>query len=147
MENPARRCRVKPQRLLLLLATILFAWPVIAQVDRATLNGTVTDASGAIVQRAKVEAISAGTGLRREVLTGGSGTYSIPGLAIGQYTVTISHDGFKTAAFQAVELFVGQTRTLDAQLEVGALASQVEVTATVEAVNRSSAEIGGVIGT
>ena len=137
---------MKRQSLPLLLATILFAGSVVAQVDRATLNGTVTDSSGAIVLGAKIVATSINTGLHREVFSGANGEYNLPGLAIGNYTVTISHEGFKTAAFKEVELFVGQSRTLDAQLEVGALTSQVSVTAAVEAVNRTSAEIGGVVG-
>ncbi len=133
--------------LAVLLFLTCFILPSAAQVDRATLNGTVTDSSGAVVTNAKVEATSAATALRREVQTGANGSYLMPGLPIGPYTVTFSHEGFKTARYTDVELSVGQSRTLDAQLEVGALTTQVEVVAEAAEVNRTSAEIGGVIET
>ncbi|HZS51133.1 MAG TPA: TonB-dependent receptor [Bryobacterales bacterium] len=123
----------------------LFIFPAAAQVDRAAINGTVTDASGGVIPGARVEVVALGTGLRREMLTGLNGGYDIPGLPIGSYNVTISKEGFRAVQFKDVSLFVGQTRTLDAQLDVSAVASQVEVQATAAAINRSSAEIGGVI--
>src|SRR5580700_11159723 len=88
--------------------------PLAAQVDHASLNGSVTDSSGALVEGAKVAAVSAATGFHRETLTGAAGTYQIPALAVGTYTVTVSKTGFRTVDFNAVELAVGQTRTIDA---------------------------------
>jgi hypothetical protein len=120
--------------------------PLAAQVDRATLNGTVSDATGAVIPGAKVEAVAPATGLRRTTTTGPFGAYNLPGLPIGTYNVTFSASGFKTVAFQGVTLAVGQVGTLDAHLEVGTLATAVEVTGTAVEVNRTSAEIGGVVG-
>lgn len=94
---------------------------------------------------AKVDAVSTDTALHRETSTGPTGAYYMPGLPIGNYSVNVTKEGFKSVQFSGVLLLVGQTRTLDAQLEVGALATQVSVEATAAAVNRSSAEIGGVI--
>lgn len=128
-----------------LLLILFCASPLAAQVDRATLNGTVTDTTGALIQAAKVEVASPSTGLRREAITGATGVYQVAGLPIGVYNVTISKPGFKSIEIKDVVLTVGQTRTLDAQMELGAVASTVEVKATMETVNRSSAEIGGVI--
>jgi hypothetical protein len=119
--------------------------PLMAQVDRASLNGVVTDASGAVVPGAKVETVSSGTGFQRQTTTGAGGTYQIPGLAIGKYSVAISKDGFKSVSFKDVDFTVGQSRTIDARLEIGSTTVSVEVTAPLEAVNRSSAEIGGLI--
>jgi hypothetical protein len=116
------------------------------QVDRANLNGTVTDASGALIPNAKIQVTAPATGLQRDTVTGANGAYQIPGLPIGSYAVTISKEGFKTVQYKQVDLSVGQSRTLDAQMEVGALASQVEVVAEAAALNRVAAEIGGVIG-
>ena len=56
---------------------------VYGQVDRANLNGTVTDSSGALISDAKIELVSRDTGLKREVETGGTGAYDITGLPIG----------------------------------------------------------------
>ena len=93
-----------------LLLLVCFLPPSAAQVDRATLNGTVTDSSGAVITNAKVEATSAATALRRELQTSANGAYLMPGLPIGRYTVTFSHEGFKTVRYTDVELSVGQSR-------------------------------------
>jgi hypothetical protein len=132
-------------RTLSLLVFLLLTVPLAAQVDHASLSGTVTDASGALVEGAKVEVVSSATGFRRQAVTSVAGTYQIPGLAIGAYTITVSKQGFKSADFKAVELAVGQPRTLDARLEVGSITEAVEVTATVETLNRTSAEVGGLV--
>lgn len=57
-----------------------------AQVDHASLNGTVTDQSGATIENAQVEMVSSATGFRRQVITGAAGTYEIPGIPIGRNT-------------------------------------------------------------
>ncbi|MBZ5625680.1 MAG: TonB-dependent receptor [Acidobacteriia bacterium] len=126
---------------LTLLCLLTFAATVVAQVDRATLNGTITDASGAVVPKARVELVSQTTGLHRETVTGSRGAYEVPALPIGAYTVTISMGGFKPVVIKDVEFAVGQARTIDAVLLVGAQAEVVEVRA-LEAVNRSTAEVG-----
>jgi len=132
-----------PRKLALLFALSL---PLLAQVDHASLNGSVTDASQSAVPGAKVEAISTTTGLRRTTATGNSGTYQLAPLPIGTYTVTVSKTGFHAAEFKDVELTVGQARTLDVRLAVGAVTETVEVTAAGEDMNRTSAEVGGLIG-
>src|ERR1035441_6920832 len=127
------------------LFVISQAMPLAAQVDYASLNGTVTDPSGAVVVGARVAAVSSGTGFRRETTTSAAGTYQVTGLAVGTYTVTISRDGFKAVDFKQVDLAVGQPRTIDARLQVGSITESVEVTASLETLNRSSAEVGGLI--
>ena len=127
------------------LFSIGLALPLAAQVDNASLNGTVVDATAAVVQGARVAAVSSATGFRRETTTSAAGTYQMPGLAVGTYTVTISKDSFRAAEFQNVELAVGQPRTIDVRMEVGSVAESVEVKATLETLNRTSAEVGGLI--
>src|SRR5438105_9814177 len=135
----------KLQVLLLIFVTYPFVThPVAAQVDRATLTGTVTDSTGAVIVGARVEAVSTGTALRRETITGANGAYDLPGLAIGSYSVTISKEGFRAVQYKDVELSVGQSRTLDAQMEVGEVSTQVEVV-DAAALNRSSAEVSVVV--
>ena len=121
------------------------ALPLAAQVDHSSLNGTVTDASRSIVPGARVTAVSSATGFRRETTTNATGAYQMPVLAVGTYTVSISKEGFKAAEFKGVELAVGQSRTIDARLEVGSIVESVEVSSTVESLNRTSAEVGGLI--
>src|ERR1017187_3799875 len=129
--------------LLLVSAVVL---PLAAQVDRATLNGTVTDVSGAIVPGAKVVVDAPATGFHRETAAGAAGGYNLPGLPIGTFNVTVTHAGFETVKFQGLTLSVGQVYTFDAHLQIGALTTQVDVAGTAVEVNRTSAEIGGVVG-
>jgi hypothetical protein len=77
--------------------------------------------------------------------TGPSGVYSIPGLPVGTYNLKISCEGFGPFKVKGIQLFVGQTRTMDAKLQVGALATQVEVQAEAAALETSDAQVGNVI--
>src|SRR5262249_34155372 len=69
----------------------------------------------------------------------------LPVLPIGTYTLSVSKEGFRSAEFKGIELTVGQTRTVDVQLTVGAVSETVQVTSSGEDFNRTSAEIGGLI--
>ena len=115
------------------------------QIDRANLNGTVTDPSGASIPNAKVEAVAPDTGFKRETTTGSSGVYSLGSLPNGSYDLTVSGEGFKTFAMTGVQLSVGQTRTVNVQLEVGAPTTKVEVRASAQALDSNNAEISTVI--
>jgi outer membrane receptor protein involved in Fe transport len=128
-----------------LSAIIMLVLPLAAQVDQAAISGTVTDSSGAAVQGAKIELLSSATGLHRETTTNINGIYHLPALPIGGYKITVSKEGFKSVEFPSVELSVGQPRTIDVRLEIGTISGAVQVTATVETLNRSSAEVGGLI--
>ena len=134
-----------PRRLALVVT--LFGLTLSAQVDRANINGTVTDASGSLIPSAKVTLVSGETGLTRSVETGSSGNYSINNVPIGSYDLTFTHEGFGAVTMKGIQLFVGQTRTVDARLEIGALTARIDVEATAEQVNQSNAEVGSVIET
>jgi hypothetical protein len=95
----------------------------------ATLHGTVTDKSGAVVPGAEVKITQKETGLNRVANTGSEGLYRFDLLQAGRYEVRISARGFATALYENVELAVGQTTTIDATL---GLSQQAEVV-TVEA--------------
>jgi len=133
--------------LVFVLALVLAGTPAaFAQVDRAVLEGTVTDPSGSVIVGAKVKAVAVDTGLTEERPTNAKGYYRFPGLAVGNYTVTVTSSGFKTKVVEDVILRVGQTHTLDVQLAVGAVNEQIEVKAAALA-DRSSAEAATVIDT
>lgn len=118
---------------------------LLAQVDRATLSGTITDPSGALLTGAKVLVESKATGFRREVVSE-NGFYRIAALPVGSFEVQISSNGFNTLRFDNVLLTVGQSRTLDAQLALGAVATAVEISASTTPLDQSNAEIGAAIG-
>lgn len=129
------------------LLVAVFSCLLFGQIDRANLNGTVTDASGAFVGGATVEVVSRETGLKRDAVSGPGGGYTITGLPVGTYDLSVSHQGFERSNVQAIELFVGQTRTVDTKLVVGAIESHVDVQAAAEALEKSDAQIGTVIET
>src|SRR5882724_2170710 len=109
-----------------------------AQVDRSGLNGTVTDPSGRVLPQAQVIAVHNATGLRRETTTSPTGTYDIPELPIGLYTVSFSHDGFQTLNFENVVQSIQLTRTLNATLPISGRAERVLVSASSEQLNETS---------
>jgi hypothetical protein len=117
---------------------------VLAQ-DRAAINGTVTDPAGEVVPGATADVKSDATGLHRRVQTNQNGLYEVTGLPVGSYSVTISKTGFQSTAVSGIDLQYGETRTLDTKLVVGQISQSVQVTATAESVNRTNAEVGGVI--
>ena len=130
-----------------LILALLLGTTALAQVDRAVLEGTVKDQSGATVVGAGVKIMAVDTGITQEQTTNSSGYYRLPGLAVGRYTVTLANTGFKTKVIEDVILHVGQTRTLDATLAVGVPTEKVEVKASAAPEDRSSAEASTVIRT
>jgi hypothetical protein len=116
-----------------------------AQVDLAALNGTVTDSAGRVLPRAHVTAAMPETGLRRETETSNSGTFEIPQLPVGAYTVTISAPGFSTQSFDQVVLTVSRTRTLDARLRVAGAEEHFTVSASSALLDRNTSAVTGLI--
>ena len=136
----------RPVLLVLFLLTI--AWMgASAQVDRAVLEGTVTDPTAAVIRGASVQILAVDTGISEEQHTNANGYYRFPGLAVGRYAVTASNPKFTTKVVDDVVLQVGQTRTLNITLAVGAVTEKVEVKASAEPVERSSADASTVIRT
>jgi len=119
----------------------------VAQVDRAVLEGTVTDPTGAVMRGARVQVLAVDSGISEEQQANSNGYYRFPGLAVGRYTVTVTSPKFTTKVIDEVALQVGQIRTLNIQLQVGAVAEKVEVDASAEPAERSSAEASTVIDT
>jgi len=135
------------QMLLVPILLLIACGATLAQVDRAVLEGTVTDPTGAVIRGASVQVLAVETGISQEQQTNSNGYYRFPGLAVGRYTVTATNPKFATKVIDEVILQVGQTRTLNIKLEVGAVAEKIEVKASGEPSNRSSAEASTVIGT
>jgi hypothetical protein len=107
----------------------LFSSRLPAQATLGSINGTVTDKSGAVVQGASVKARNVTTNLEQNATTKNDGSFSIVNLPIATYSVTISKEGFKTEVYSEILVRGGLTTTVNAALEVG----QVTATVTVEA--------------
>ncbi len=130
---------------ILLLAGIVSSLSAssLAQIDRAGLRGTVTDPSGRVLSQAHVTAVQISTGLKRETTSSAEGTYDIPELPVGNYTITFQHEGFKTLTCIDVEEVIGRTRTLDATLEVSGVNERLKVSASSEQIDETSDALGG----
>ena len=124
--------------------TILSATAMQAQESRATITGTVADPQGAVVPGATVAAKNLATNGESKTTTNQAGLYVIPFLSTGNYTVTVTAAGFKTAVQERAELGLGERRQLDFTLEVGGLAEQVMVRAEGELLSTANA-IGGTV--
>lgn len=135
------------QRAAVVLVALVLGTMAYAQIDRSVLEGTVTDQSRAVVAGAGVKILAVDTGITQEQTTNSNGYYRFPGLAVGRYTVSVKHTGFKTKVVEDVALQVGQTRTLDATLVVGVPDEKIEVLASAAPADRSSAEAATVIRT
>lgn len=121
---------------------VSFAAASAAQVDRAGLTGRVTDSTGRLLPETKVSAVQNDTGLRRESVSSARGSYDIPELPIGVYTVIFSHDGFNSVTFQNVVQVAGQTRTLNATLQVSSGQERIEVSSSSEQLDENSSAYG-----
>jgi hypothetical protein len=118
-----------------------------AQVDRAGLNGTVTDSSGRAVAGVHITALQNDTKLLRGTTSSASGYYDIPELPVGVYTVTFSLEGFQQLAFTDVTQVLGQTRTLNATLAVSGRNESIQVSASSEQIDETSDALGTAIET
>jgi hypothetical protein len=108
------------------------------------VTGTVTDQSHAIVSGATVSLTALSTGAQHSARTNAAGAYTLSALPVGRYAASFSAQGFDTLRIDAFTLEVGQTRTLNATLTVGAVSTTVSVEAGAD-LNQTSAEVGGVI--
>jgi Carboxypeptidase regulatory-like domain len=119
-----------------------------AQTFRGTILGTVTDPSGNLIAGANVKVRNIGTGQERTATTSADGSYAIPELPIGNYSVTVIQAGFQTAVTSSVEVNVASERRVDVQLKIGQVSQTVEVSGEqLPQVETTSAELGGTLTT
>ncbi|MFN0085812.1 MAG: TonB-dependent receptor domain-containing protein, partial [Blastocatellia bacterium] len=135
------------QKFSLALLALLLALPLAAaaQITTATLVGTITDASGALVSGAQVTARNVDTGLTRTVTTSEEGAYRIEFLPVGNYELEITATGLKKTTQTGLVLQVNDTARVDIALTVGSVSDTVTITEAAPAINTSSAEIGRTI--
>jgi hypothetical protein len=104
------------------------------------INGTVTDASGAVVEGANVTLVSEATQETRTAVTGPGGTFQFSLLKPGRYSVTVEKAGFRKA-LQKSEVQLGQTATANTKLEVGEATQTVEITENIPLLQTEDANI------
>jgi len=131
---------------LAILVVLLLAVAGNAQNFRGTILGTVTDAQGALVTGARVTVKNVDTGLERSTDTSANGSYALPELPIGTYTVTITMTGFQTVETSAVKVDVYGERRVDAVMKPGLVSTYMQVAGDLlPQVETTSTEIGGTL--
>lgn len=126
-----------------ILIMILFCQFAQAQTT-GSIGGTITDANGAVLPNATVT-VKGASGQEFTATTSDNGTYRIPAVATGLYTVTITSNGFKKSIVNNVKVDVGVPSTVDAALEVGNVEQVVEVTTGAEVLQTQTATVGTTI--
>jgi hypothetical protein len=127
------------------MALLVIAAVSFAQENRSTISGSVTDATGAAVAKAKVTATETRTGVRTTVNTESSGAYSIPFLPIGEYEISAEAAGFKKFVQSGITLSSGAHPVIDVRLDVGAIVDTVEVHADAPILETANPTVGQVI--
>ena len=124
----------------------LLVSPSLAQQTLGSINGTVKDASGAVVHGGTAKVHNVDTGLEQTATTKNDGSFNIVDLPIGTYTVTFTKDGFKTEIHSQILVQGDRTTTVNASLQPGEVSASVTVTAT-PLLNQTDTTNGYVLGT
>jgi hypothetical protein len=111
----------------------------------ATIVGTVTDTTGAVIPGAKVVVVNTTTGFSFDGVTNSDGYYFVPYLRPGVYNVTIEAQGFKKYVRDGIELRTNDQPRIDVKLDIGNVAESVEVQASTPLLETETAVAGGVM--
>ncbi len=133
------------RRTLVVAATLAMLWTPTAwsqsEATSAQLSGTVQDQNGASVPGASVTLSNPNTGFQRQVTTADNGLYTFALIPPGTYALKVEKTGFATFLEPNVVLAVGQSSTLNTQLQVGNVNQTVEVTAQATVLNTGNADL------
>jgi hypothetical protein len=118
-----------------------------AQEFRATISGSISDQSGAVIPDATVEVVESHTGTINKTTTGKSGQYVIPFLPPGTYSITVSKEGFQATTRNDIALQAQEHPIINLTMTIGNATQTVTVTAEEPLVNQANASIGQIIST
>lgn len=143
-QKPARAGLISLMTGILLLTCAVMAH---AQKYLGGINGTVTDAGGAVIPKATVTVEDVGTHFKTTAETNASGAYSFPALNPGTYTVSSTASGFGTDTRKEVVLTAGALQTIDLTLAASGVTESVDVSATNPLLDTGSAQIATTLST
>lgn len=118
---------------------------VYSQTATGEVNGTVTDAQGAVVPNASVKLINQGTKIETTVSTNGTGDFTFINVQPGSYVLRVEKQGFKKVDVAAFDVAVNQTIRQQIKLDIGATTETLEVTAQSTLIQPTTTELGTVI--
>lgn len=116
-----------------------------AQIVGGTIGGTVHETTGATLGGAQVTVRQIETGATRALVTTPDGRFAAPSVPVGNYEITVSHDGFTTLHQSGVHVTVGQSLQLDLVLGVESVKQEVVVEAQENTVNTTTQQTSGLI--
>ncbi len=132
---------------ILRLFVICLVWSSAAfgQTVGATIQGAVSDSSGAVLPGVQIVVKNTATGTTHETTTDEQGRYRVPLLQSGEYELEVSLPGFNAVTRRGIRLTVGQTAQIDLTMAVGNVSQEVSVTADANPVNLTSAALSGLV--
>lgn len=122
------------------LCSIVFLATALAQTDRGTLTGTVSDPAGAVVPNAAIVAKNLDTGAEYKAATSGTGNYTVSELPAGVYELAVSASGFTRYVQQGLRVQVAQIGRIDVILQLGSTSDSVTVTSDVPLLKTESSD-------
>src|SRR5262244_2023142 len=140
---PTRASRRSCIFLALLLALFsTSAWP---QTQLASVFGTITDATGAVVSGAHILFLNKSTGLKRDASTDLNGQYRVTGLPTGSYSARVEKEGFQTQVREELALTSASEFMMNLSLTVGDLKQEISVRADVPTIDNATSTVGGLL--
>ena len=129
--------------LLRLVAAVAFsALMLVAQLNRGSITGTVTDNTGAVIPNVKLTLRNTATGAVYEAASNENGQYTAPNLPTGNYDIVFEAPSFKKTERKGVELSVTQVLRVDVTMEVGSITESISVTAETPRLQTDSPDVG-----
>jgi hypothetical protein len=127
------------------LTMLLFSAGLFAQQVTGRILGTVLDTSGAAVPNAQITITNQETGAVRTAVSNSDGSYIVPQVPAGKYTVEVVASGFGTSKLTGTEVTVATDDRLDVKLQVGSVAQNVTVTEEAPLVDTTSSSVGNLV--
>src|SRR5450755_304231 len=103
------------------LFLLVSATPLLVSQTLSGINGTVTDASGAVIAEASVTVTNNATQVSKTASTSSAGTYTVTDLIPGTYTVKVTAAGFQASSHNGVGVEVGRVSTVDVEMQPGSV--------------------------
>src|SRR5580658_1525421 len=123
----------------------LFSAGAWSQTQLATVSGTITDPSGALVPGVSVTIVSQGTGLKRSIATDTAGEYRFAGLPTGLYSLRLEKTGFQSQIREGIELTSAVEVTINSQLAIGDLSQETTVSANAAGIDNTTSTVSGLL--
>lgn len=134
-----------PRFLVIVFMAICSTMSVLAQSVRGSIAGNVTDTSGAVIVGASITATNTGTGATTTTQSTSAGNYRFPSIALGNYTLTVTAQGFASSTINNVLVQIQSVAAEDIKLQAGAAAQTVTVNGGAQQLQTESSDLGGVI--